>query len=162
MAAVFAKMPSNFKALNIHQLDDALEPYRKASATPRPTKGWAKAIREALGMTRDQLAMRMGISPSTVSDLERNEGRGTITLESLDRLARGMNCEVVYAIVPREGKTLDTVIRQRAESVASQQMARISHTMRLEEQGLNEKQEKRQLGRMVEAVLAGSRRKLWR
>jgi predicted DNA-binding mobile mystery protein A len=155
-------MPSNFKALNIHHLDDDLDAYRKASTNPRPAAGWAKAIREALGMTRDQLAGRMGISPSTVSDLERNEARGTITLESLDRLARGMDCEVVYAIVPREGKTLDTTVRQRAESVATKQMARVSHTMRLEEQGLNEKQEKRQFARMVDSLLAGSRRKLWR
>lgn len=113
-------------------------------------------------MTRDQLAKRMGISASTVSDLERNEGRGTITLESLDRLARGMDCQVVYAIVPREGKTLDAAVRQRAEWVAAKQMARVSHTMRLEEQGLSDKQEKRQFARMVDSLLSGSRRKLWR
>jgi len=113
-------------------------------------------------MTRDQLAKRIGISPSTISDLERNEARGTITLESLDRLARGMDCEVVYAIVPREGKTLDTAVRLRAEAVATKQMARISHTMRLEEQGLNEKQEKRQVARLMDSLLAGSRRNLWR
>jgi predicted DNA-binding mobile mystery protein A len=155
-------MPSNFKALSIQHLDDTLEPHRKASTSPRPAAGWARAIREALGMTRDQLAKRMGISPSTVSDLERNEARGTITLESLDRLALGMECEVVYAIVPRQGKTLDSAVRRRAESVAAKQMARVSHTMRLEEQGLDEKQEKRQFARMVESLLAGSRRKLWR
>jgi predicted DNA-binding mobile mystery protein A len=162
MAVIIHKMTSNFKALNIQQLDEALEAYRKVSASPRPAAGWAKAIREALGMTRDQLAKRMGISPSTVSDLERNEARGTITLESLARLAGGMDCEVVYAIVPREGKTLDTAVRQRAESVAAKQMARISHTMRLEEQGLDEKQEKRQVARIVDSLLAGSRRNLWR
>ena len=155
-------MASNFKALTIPQLDDALVPFKAASANPKPPAGWIKAIRESLGMTRVQLAQRMDISPSTVNDLERNEARGTITLESLERLARAMDCQVVYAVVPRNGRTLEETVRQRAESVARDQMARVSHTMRLEEQGLTDKQEKRQLARIVDSLLSGSRRKLWR
>lgn len=155
-------MTSNFKVLSISQLDDTLDAYRKVSANTRPPTGWARAIREALGMTRGQLAKRMDLSPSTVSNLEINEARGSITLESLERLARAMDCQVVYAIVPRDGKTLDEAVRQRAESVAAKQMARVSHTMRLEEQGLSDRQEKRQFARMVESLLSGSRRNLWR
>lgn len=155
-------MTQTIKSLSVPHLDEALEPYRKAGETPRPSTGWAKTIRQALGMTKDQLSSRIGITPSGISTLERNEAKGSVTLESLERLARGMDCHVVYAIVPNAGMTLDEIIRRQAESVARKQLGRVSHTMRLEEQGLNSAQEKRQLGRFVEALLSGSRRKLWR
>lgn len=155
-------MTNNFKALMIPQLDDALEAYRLASGSPRPPSGWIKAIREAIGMTKAQLAQRVHLSPSTVNTLERSEARGAITLESLDKLARAMDCRLVYAIVPNGQRSLEQLVRERAELVARRQHSRVSHTMRLEEQGLDERQEKRQLKRIVESLLSGSKRELWR
>lgn len=155
-------MSQTIKSLSVPVLDEALEPYRKAAETPRPPGGWAKAIRQALGMTKDQLSRRIGLTPSGISTLERNEARGSVTLDSLERLARGMDCHLVYAIVPNDAISLEEVIRRQAESVAHKQLGRVSHTMRLEEQGLNAVQEKRQLARFVESLLSGSRRKLWR
>src|SRR5688572_20191823 len=155
-------MTSNFKDLMIQQLDDALDAFRPVAAHPRPNGGWIKAVREALGMTKAQLAQRVHLSPSTVNTLERSEARGTITLESLEKLARGMDCRVVYAIVPNQGQTIEQVVRERAELVARRQHARVAHTTRLEAQGLDDKQDRRQLKRMVDALLAGSKRALWR
>lgn len=154
-------MASNFKSLMLQQLDDALDEFRPLSH-PRPPSGWLKAIREALGMTKAQLAQRVELSPSTVNMLERSEAKGTITLDSLEKLARGMDCRLVYAIVPNHGRTLEQVVRDRAELVARRQNARVAHTMRLEAQGLDDKQEKRQLQRIVDSLLSGSRRTLWR
>jgi predicted DNA-binding mobile mystery protein A len=156
------KMTSNFKSLMIAQIDDALAPYRAITPGVRPANGWAKAIREAIGMTKEQLAKRLHVSASTVNTLERSEARSAITLDSLDRLARGLNCHLVYAIVPNDGKTLEQLVHERAEVVARQRLSRVSHTMMLEEQGLEERQEQRQLKRTVEALLAGSKRALWR
>lgn len=113
-------------------------------------------------MTRDQLASRIGIRGPTVNTLERSEARGTITLASLEKLARGMGCRVVYAIVPLEGKTLEDLVRERAEAVARERLSRVSHSMKLENQALDARSEKRQLARLVESLLAGSRRSLWR
>ena len=113
-------------------------------------------------MTKEQLAQRLDVSPSTVSTLERSEARETITLKSLQRLAQGLDCRVVYALVPNDGKTLEKLVRERAEAVASKQMKRVSHTMRLEDQSLDERQEKRQRERIVQSLLSGSRRRLWR
>lgn len=155
-------MDNNFKELMISQLDDSLEAFRHAASTPRPASGWVKAIREAIGMTKAQLAQRVRLSPSTVNTLERSEARGSITLESLEKLARGMDCRVVYAIVPNRELTLEQMVRERAELVARKHHSRVSHTMRLEEQGLDDKPEKRQLKRIVDALLSGSRRALWR
>ena len=122
-------MANNFKELMISQLDDSLEAFRRASSIRRPGGGWLKAIREAIGMTKAQLAQRVQLSPSTVNSLERSEARGAITLESLERLARGMDCRVVYAIVPNGERSLEQLVRERAELVARGQHSRVSHTM---------------------------------
>jgi hypothetical protein len=73
-----------------------------------------------------------------------------------------MGCGVVYAIVPLGGKSLQDVVQEQAQAVAREQLGRVSHTMRLEEQGLNATQERRQFDRFVESLLSGSRRNLWR
>lgn len=152
----------SFDDLKITTLDEALKGYSRAASVPRPAAGWARALREALGMTRAQLAARIGLRGAGVSTLERNEARGTITLESLEKLARGMGCRVVYAIVPPEGRTLESLLRERAEAVAAERLSRVSHSMTLENQALDARSEKRQFTRVVQSLLSGSRRNLWR
>ena len=67
-------------------------------------------------MTKAQLAGELGASISAIATLERNEARGTITIQSLRRLARGLDCTLVYALLPKGSRTLDELIRDRAES----------------------------------------------
>ena len=73
-----------------------------------------------------------------------------------------MGCRVVYAIVPAESRSLEGIVRERAESVARERLSRVSHSMKLENQAVDAKAEKRQLARVVASLLAGSRRNLWR
>jgi len=65
-------------------------------------------------MTKGQLGVRIQLSISTIDKLERSEERGAITLASLDRLAAGLDCELVYALVPTRGRTIDEMVRERA------------------------------------------------
>lgn len=155
-----AKKPS-FSRLLSEQLDDSLEPYRESGRSLRPPKGWARAVRRALGMSAAGLARRVGVSRATIATLERSEARGTITLASLEKLARGLGCRVVYALVPEDGGSLENVRRKRALEIARKQLARVSHTMKLEAQGLSPERERRQLERLADELLAGSPRKLW-
>ena len=155
-------MPKSFKKLDIVLLDEAVEPIGPFGARSRPAGGWAKTVREALGMTRAQLATRTDISPSTVNTLERSEAQGTITIESLEKLAAGLGGKLVYAIVPPPGKTFEQLVIDRAEKLARKRVARVSHTMSLEDQGVEKKHQEKQLRRVVESLLAGSRRTLWR
>ena len=152
---------SSFNRLVSEQLDESLQPFRSAAGTPRPQKGWARAVREALGMSAEQLARRVGVSRETIATLEGSEARGTITLASLDKLARGLGCRVVYALVPEDGAPLEGVRRKRALELARKQLARVSHTMKLEAQGLAPERERRQLERLADELLAGSPRRLW-
>ena len=92
-------------------LDRRLAPLR-AEPLIAPPSGWIKAIREALGMTAEQLARRMGVVQSRVSTLEKAERTGTPSLKTLREAAEAMNCTLVYAIVPTS--TLDDIIRDQA------------------------------------------------
>ena len=154
-------MTMNIKQLQLEQLDELLERHDPLSESGRPQRGWIRSIREAFGMSAEQLARRVGVSQPTIATLERNEARNKITLESLDRLARGLGCRLVYAVVPEGKKSFSDLVRDRATELAREQLAKVSHTMRLEAQGLSAKKEKNQLERLINQYLSGSLRKLW-
>jgi predicted DNA-binding mobile mystery protein A len=149
----FMSKARTFNMLLAEQLDESLQAFRSASPAQRPSQGWARAVRQALGMSAAQLARRVGVSRPTIATLETSEARGTITLASLEKLARGLGCRLVYALVPEDGGSLEDVRRKRALEIARKQLARVSHTMKLEAQGLSAERERR--------LLAGSPRRLW-
>ena len=152
---------TQFDQLQLEQLDALVKQYAKLVQTPRPSRGWVRALREGLGMTEAQLGKRAGIARATVATLERSEARNTITLDSLEKLARGLGCRVVYAVVPAAGETLSDLRRARAAALAREQLSSVAHTMRLEAQGLEPRSEARQAARLTGQLLAGSPRKLW-
>ena len=118
-------------------------------------------MRDALGMTQGQLAARLGIARQSLQDLERSEANRRITLESLDRLAKAMGCQVVYALVPEKG-SLDGVRTRRAKALADAMIKPTEHSMKLEAQGVPARESKRQRKVLVNTLLKGSSRKLWR
>lgn len=103
-------------------------------ARTRPQGGWVRAIRQALGMTQSDLAHRMGVSQVAVAKLEGTEKAGVIRLETLARAADALDCDLVYALVPRV--TLEESVRRRAQHVVRRDFSSIVTTMRLEDQGL--------------------------
>lgn len=103
----------------------------------RPSRGWIRAVREALGMTTAQFAQRMGAKQPRVIELEKGEAHGAITLQSLERAAEALGCRLVYTLVPI--RPLTETIQARAALLAEQQLAAIEHTMRLEDQSVTDK-----------------------
>jgi len=117
-------------------LDRRLEAWMELpSGAARPHGGWVRAIREALGMTTADLANRMGLTQSTVTRLESSERHRTIRLDTLARAAEAMDCDLVYALVPR--KPLQELVSEQAGRKAAEHLRRLTHTMALEEQGLD-------------------------
>ena len=140
------------------QLDKRLNQLQNLG--PRPPKGWITAIREALGMTRTQLAARLGISQPATIDLERNEARGAITLATLERAARALDCQLVYALVPRN--SLESLAVERAERVARQRLQSTAHSMALEAQSVDADDEHEQVKRLARKLLEQPRAsRLW-
>ena len=113
-------------------LDRRLEQLRPVSEFTPPASGWIRAIRDALGMTVADLGRRMGVSGSTVSEIEANERDGGVRLSTLRRTADAMDCVLVYALVPKE--SLEHIVTQRAERVLRGVHRQAEQTMRLEDQ----------------------------
>lgn len=124
------------------RLDERLSVLREAELAP-PPKGWIKAIREALGMTGQQFASRMGIKPPSVVDLEKSEALGTVQLKTLSRAADALGCKLVYAIVPKT--SLQDAVDARARKIAMHALRRVAHTMKLENQAVDEADLERQI-----------------
>ena len=114
------------------RLDDRYESVRPLVHLGRPHKGWIRAIRDALGMSSTELAARMGVSQQVVSAIERSERHTTAKLETLSRAAVAMDCELVYALVPRT--SLEETVRAQARRKASRHLAPVVHHGRLESQ----------------------------
>ncbi len=151
-------MNANQATLARKQLEKRLAPLREAPFAV-PPRGWMKAIREALGMTARQLAARMGVSPSRIPVIEKAEVTGATTIKTLREAAEAMNCTFVYAFVPT--KPLDDILRDRVVQKTRKTIARLDHTMRLENQALLKSDLDDEQRRMIELVLSGSLRGLW-
>lgn len=141
-------MRSEFKNLRLKQLDRALEPYRTAREVPRPSKGWIRSIRQALGVSSGELARRLGTSRQLPLQFEKGEAEDRITLKSLRVVANALDCDLVYALVPRAGSIWE-LIENRARAEAKDRVLGIEHSMALENQAV---------GKTDEAVEAETRR----
>lgn len=67
---------------------------------------WLKKVRLALGVHAVDMAEKLGVNTSVIFKMEESEERQTISMKALMKVAEAMGCRVVYAVVPRGGKTL--------------------------------------------------------
>ena len=147
------------KTLARKHLERRLAPLRDQQSLTRPPRGWIRAMREAFGMTTRQLAQRIGKVQSAVVEMEKSEARDSISLATLRQAAEALDCTLVYALVPN--RPIDDIRRARAANVASQQLARASHTMALENQSLDRAAPDAERERLIDALLRGSPARLW-
>jgi predicted DNA-binding mobile mystery protein A len=109
------------------RLDAAL---RDLQLPPHPRKGWIRAIREALGMTQNQLARRMGITRQAVALTEASELDHSATLGRLKRAAQELGCELRYVLVPKI--PLESMIADQARRRAEKKLGRVNQSQALE------------------------------
>lgn len=126
-------MRQEFRQLRLEQLDRAVGPFEAAGASPRPPKGWTRAVREAIGLSSGQLAGQMGTSRQLVLQQEKAEAEDRITLKSLRSLAEALECELVYGLVPRTG-SFENLVKLRAREKAETNVLGVEHSMALENQ----------------------------
>lgn len=111
-------------------LDKKLRSLGTAGAFTPPRRGYIRAIRDALGMTTQDLASRMGIARQSVTAMEQSEQAQSIRLSTLRRAAAAMDCTLIYAIVPND--SLPQTLERQARAVQAHNQAISVHTMRLE------------------------------
>ena len=124
------------KRLARKRLDKRFKSFRPTEKYVSPRQGWLRAIRDALGMTGEQFATRIGISRQRVSTMEHAEADGSISLNSLRKAAAALDSTFVYAIVPR--MSLEDTIREQARAIALRALGYIDQTMELEDQAVSD------------------------
>jgi predicted DNA-binding mobile mystery protein A len=149
-----------FQQLQFQQVDSALSTWRGARLPARPPTGWARTVRETLGIPASAHAKQLGITTSGLQKLELAEAKQVITLASLHKLAEALGCELQYALVPRQ--PLAQQLQDRAKAVAAQQLAPVAHTMALEDQAVQGTARQLQRDLLAQELLAGPRRNLWK
>jgi predicted DNA-binding mobile mystery protein A len=141
-------MRNEFRSLRLKQLDRSLERFGAARAVSRPQKGWIRAIREALGVSAGELGRILGTSRQLPLQFEKAEAADTITLKSLRSVANALDCDLVYALVPRAA-SMRKLAESRVHAKARKSVLGVEHSMALEDQAA---------GRVDEAVEAETRR----
>ena len=106
-------MAERERKLARRRLDEEMQTYRRAGIRKNPTSGLLRAVRRALGLPMAEIAGKMGVSESAVFEFEVIEGKGSIKLSTISRVAEAMGCKLVYGIVPKGGKTLEWLAEKR-------------------------------------------------
>ena len=153
-------MSNEFDNLRLEQLQAALQAYQPLLAKQTPPRGWLKEIREAIGRTERQQAARLGVAGSTLHKSEQSEAQERITLGQLRKLADGLDCALVYALVPRT--PLTDVVQNRAKKLAREEVYGVAHTMSLEDQRPTDERIQKQVARRADELLRGKWSDLWR
>lgn len=101
------------KSLQMQHLNSKIQHFAKLSSVAMPPTGWIKAISTAIGMSMQQLGNKLSISKQALSDMEKREKEGSITIKALRETARIMDMELFYGFVPKQG-SLDALIEKKS------------------------------------------------
>ncbi len=124
-----------------------------------PSEGWIRTTRKALDMSGAQLGRRLGKTRALVSNTEKAELDGGVTLKTMRSMAEAANCRFVYAFVPEE--SAETIIRRRAREKAKQRVMEASSHMALEQQTISQSQIEFEIERLAENILREQPSCLW-
>ena len=111
-------MKPEYRNLRLKQLADTLDKFTDAKQTARPGRGWLRAVREALGVSQQEVAIASKVKRQSIIGFEKAEASDRITLRNLRSVADAMGCELVYAIVPKAG-SIEELAEQRTRSEAT-------------------------------------------
>ena len=119
-------MRNEDRAAARRKLDTELRFYRLAAKRRNCTQWLLRTVRQALGVPVSEVARTLKINRSVVFELEASEDRGTISLNSMNRVARAMGCKLVYAVVPLGEKTLEEMGDERRWSKQYEKESRMA------------------------------------
>lgn len=114
-------------------IENKIKKFAPLAKEERPPKGWIYSIRKAIKLPSVFLAKTLSFSQSRISQIEKQEIEGTLTLNTISAVADALNCEFVYALVPKDGsleKMLEKFATFKAESILNDTLK----TMALENQ----------------------------
>lgn len=119
-------------------IENKIKKFAPLAKEERPPKGWI-----AIKLPSVFLAKTLSFSQSRISQIEKQEIEGTLTLNTISAVADALNCEFVYALVPKDG-SLEKMLEKFATFKAKAILNDTLKTMALENQtpsNLNEQYE---------------------
>lgn len=119
-------------ALETKQASRRVEAIREVASLTKVRPGWIQFMRKALKMKVKDLAHRAGLSSSTIVQNEKRESEGAVTIDTLNKMAEAMDCELVYAFIPR--KEIYELQKEAAIKKAKRLLSIASTHMELEDQ----------------------------
>nr|WP_321440366.1 mobile mystery protein A [uncultured Hyphomonas sp.] len=125
-----------------------------------PKEGWIAFVRHALGMSGAQLGKRLSLSRGRISQAEKAEPDGGVTLRTMEEMAAGMGCRFVYAIIPADGD-LEDVIERQARKKATAIVKRASTHMALENQSLRADKIQSEIERLTQELMREQPSNFW-
>src|SRR5450631_4277475 len=87
-----------YRSYPFAEMDDEVRPFLKFAASREP---WLRRVRNALFLPPKVAANRLQMTPSALTAIERREAEGMIRLKTLKECAEAVDCELVYALVPK-------------------------------------------------------------
>ena len=118
--------------LAMKQIERRLSSFRSIAKYTHIRIGWIHYMREAMCMTQAILAKAVGSNQATVQQIEKREPAGKVTIETMRKMAAAMNCDFIYAFVPK--KELPTFLRDKAITKARKIIREADIHMTLEDQ----------------------------
>ena len=137
--------------LALNQIEKRLKKLRRILSDAHVSPGWVYYMRHALNLTLEKLAKRANLSKATIQQIEKREIHGRITVTTLKKIALAMDCEFIYAFVPK--KELKTFLFEKAYKKAEYLIKNADVHMTLEDQQVTEDIEQR-IKRLANELMA--------
>lgn len=153
-------MSLEFKNLQRRQIDHKLSELGSLTTLSIPREGWIKTIRNALGMPAEELGERVNISQSAVTQFEKKEAEGGISLNSLKKLANGMECDFFYAMIPKT--SISEMLERQARKHAERIVHAVAQSMALENQDISIEEKERQIEELTKKFQEKPIPDIWR
>jgi predicted DNA-binding mobile mystery protein A len=122
--------------LAMKQIERRLKNLRSIAKDTSVRTGWIAYMRQAMFMTLSNLAKASGLSPATVQQMEKREKVGKVTIETMRKIAAAMECDFVYALVPKQ--ELNEFLKKKASAKATRIVREADLHMTLEDQRVSE------------------------
>jgi predicted DNA-binding mobile mystery protein A len=111
-------------------------------------------------MPLSHLGARLDLERQGVKELERREAEDRITLRALRHAADALDCDLVYALIPR--RSLAQMLKREAHAIATREIQPVAHSMRLENQAVPAQEIDRQIRDRAAEILRAWPKGFWK
>ena len=141
-------------------MDELIQTFVSGKQNVQTSAGWIQSARLALGMSLRQLAERVGVSVSALSNFEKREQTDSVSLATLKKAANAMDMELVYYFKPKDG-SIKNAVEKQARKKAQEILNQSNQTMKLEDQETNSSSQERELERLTKDIVSKMPQNLW-